>query len=77
MNPRGVIIAPEYVRRRLEGEYKELGGYKPVATQYGVSPSLVWQIINKGYVPQTYEMQKKLGYIPSCPQCGYEFDEQA
>ena len=42
MSPNGVIIAPEYVRRRLDTEYKELGGYKPVAMQYGVSPSLVW-----------------------------------
>jgi len=71
----GVIIAPECVRRRLEGEYKELGGYKPVAMQYGVSASLIWQILRRGYVPKTYEMQKKLGYVPTCPRCGYEFDD--
>ena len=70
-----VIVNPECVRRRLEVEYEEFGGYKPVSMQYGVSPSLVWQIITKGYVPATYEMRKRLGYIPTCPKCGYEFDE--
>ena len=70
-----VIIAPECVRKRLEGEYAELGGYKPVASQYGVSAAMVWQILNKGYVPKTYEMRKKLGYVPTCPRCGYEFEE--
>ena len=29
----------------------------------------------EGYVPKTYDMLKKLGYIPTCPRCGYEFDE--
>ena len=76
MTPSGVIIAPEYVLRRLQGEYDKLGGYKPVAAQYGVSAALIWQILNKGYVPKTYEMQKTLGYIPKCPRCGYEFDDK-
>ena len=75
MTPNGVIIAPQHVLGRLKAEYEELGGYKPVATQYGVSAAMIWQIINKGYVPATYEMRKKLGYIPACPECGYEFDE--
>jgi len=73
MTPDGVIIAPERILRRLVAEYEELGGYKPVAAQYGVSAAMIWQIINKAYVPKTYEMQKRLGYIPSCPRCGYEF----
>ena len=63
------------VRERLALEYRRLGGYKPVAAPYGVSASLVWQILTRGYVPKTYEMLKKLGYIPTCPRCGYEFDE--
>ena len=70
-----VIIAPGCIRKRLEGEYKQLGGYKPVAQQYGVSAAMIWQILNKGYVPKTHKMQKKLGYVPTCPRCGYEFDE--
>ena len=73
MTPNGVIIAPDHVLRRLRAEYKALEGYKPVAAQYGVSAAMIWQIINKGYVPATYEMRKKLGYIPVCPQCGYEW----
>jgi len=75
MNPGGVIIAPEHVRKRLEGEHKQLGGYKPVAQQYGVSAAMIWKIVEEGYVPKTHEMLKKLGYIPTCPRCGYEFDE--
>ncbi len=75
MNPRGVIIAPEHVRRRLEHEHGQLGGLKPVANQYGVSAAMIWRIINEGYVPKTYELQKKLGYIPTCPICGHEFGE--
>ena len=76
MNPRGVIIAPEHVRRRLEQEHEQLGGLKPVAAQYDVSAAMIWRIINEGYVPKTYETQKKLGYIPTCPKCGYEFNDQ-
>ena len=75
MTPNGVIIAPEHVLKRLEAEYAILGGYKPVAAQYGVSAAMIWQILNKGYVPKTHEMLKRLGYIPTCPKCGYEFDE--
>ena len=75
MNSGDVIIAPECVRKRLEGEYEQLGGYKPVAQQYGVSAAMIWQILNNGYVPKTYEMRLKLGYIPSCPRCGYEFND--
>ena len=75
MTPVDVIIAPQHVLRRLEGEYAELGGYKPVAQQYGVSAAMIWQILNKGYVPKTYEMKKRLGYIPTCPKCGYEFND--
>ena len=77
MTPANVIIAPAVVRRRLKQEYAELGGYKPVAEQYGVSAAMVWKIIDEGYVPKTYDTLKKLGYIPTCPQCGYEFDDQA
>lgn len=76
MTPPSVIIAPQHVRRRLRAEYEELGGYKPVASQYGVSAAMIWQILNKGYVPTTYEMRKKLGYVPRCPECGYEFEEE-
>ncbi len=72
---KSVIIAPEYVLRRLQGEYEELGGYKPVAQQYGVSAAMIWQILNKGYVPKTYDMRKRLGYVPTCPNCGHEFEE--
>jgi len=75
MNPGSVIIAPEHVRKRLECEHKQLGGYKPVAQQYGVSAAMIWKIVEEGYVPKTHEMLKKLGYIPTCPRCGYEFDE--
>jgi len=76
MIPAGVIIAPEVVRRRLAAEHKELGGLKPVAKQYGVSAAMIWKIIEEGYVPKTYEMLKKIGYIPTCPKCGYEFGEE-
>ena len=70
-----VIIAPNHILTRLELEYEELGGYKPVAQQYGVSAAMIWQILNKGYVPKTYDMRKKLGYVPTCPNCGHEFSE--
>ena len=70
-----VIIAPEYILRRLQGEYEELGGYKPVAQQYGVSAAMVWQILNNGYVPAKAETGIKLGYVPGCPNCGHEFEE--
>lgn len=72
-----VIIAPECVRRRLEAEYDENDdeGYKPLADKYGVSAAMIMRIIKEGYVPKTYKMLKKLGYIPTCPKCGYEFDE--
>ena len=75
MTPVDVIIAPQHVRRRLKQEYKELEGYKPVAQQYGVSAAMVWKIIEEGYVPKTYDVLKKLGYIPTCPHCGYEFND--
>ena len=75
MKPGDVIIAPQHVRRRLKAEYKELEGYKPVAQQYGVSAAMVWKIIEEGYVPKTYDVLKKLGYIPTCPRCGYEFND--
>ena len=77
MTPVSVIIAPEYVRRRLQQEYNEDNeiGYKPLADKYGVSAALIMRIIKDGYVPKTYGILKKLGYIPTCPQCGYEFEE--
>jgi len=75
MTPPSVIIAPQHVQRRLRAEYDELGGYKPVASQYGVSAAMIWQILYFGYQQTAYEMRKKLGYVPTCPECGYEFDE--
>ena len=76
MTPVSVIIAPWVVRRRLKAEHEELRGLKPVAQQYGVSAAMIWKIIEEGYVPKTYEMLKKLDYIPTCPQCGYEFEDE-
>ena len=72
-----VIIAPECVRRRLQQEYDvdDKSGYKPLADKYGVSAAMIWKILTEGYVPKTYEMRKKLGYVPTCPRCGYEFDD--
>ena len=77
MTSGSVIIAPDAIRRRLEAEYDENDdeGYKPLADKYGVSAAMIMRIIKEGYVPKTYKMLKKLGYIPTCPQCGYEFDE--
>ena len=77
MTPDDVIIAPEHVRRRLQQEYDADNetGYKPLAEKYGVSAALIMRIIKEGYVPKTHEMLKKLGYIPTCPKCGYEFDD--
>ena len=78
MSLRSVIIAPEYVRRSLQQEYDvdDKVGYKPLADKYGVSAAMIWKILREGYVPKTYEMRKKLGYVPTCPECGYEFDEE-
>jgi len=75
MSLNSVIIAPECVRRRLQQEYDadDATGYKPLADKYGVSAATIWRILTEGYVPKTYEMQKKLGYLPICPQCGYEW----
>ena len=77
MTPVSVIIAPECVRRRLRQEYDadDRTGYKPLADKYGVSAALIMRIVKDGYVPKTYDVLKKLGYIPTCPQCGYEFEE--
>ena len=77
MNSGDVIIAPECVRRSLQQEYDEDDevGYKPLADKYGVSAAMIWKILREGYVPKTYEMRKKLGYVPICPECGYEFGE--
>ncbi len=72
-----VIIAPDHVRRRLQQEYDadDKVGYKPLADKYGVSAAMIMRIIKDGYVPKTYKMLKKLGYIPTCPNCGHEFGE--
>ncbi len=76
-NP-SVIVAPENVRRCLQQEYgaNSETGYKPLADKYGVSAALIMRIVKDGYVPKTYAVLKKLGYIPTCPQCGYEFEER-
>ena len=73
-----VIIAPWLVRQRLLQEYgaDNATGYKPLADKYGVSAAMIMRIIKDGYVPKTYNMLKKLGYIPTCPKCGYEFYEE-
>jgi len=73
-----VIIAPWLVRQRLQQEYDvdHETGYKPLADRYGVSAAMIMRIIKDGYVPKTYDMLKKLGYIPTCPKCGYEFGEE-
>ena len=77
MTTERVIIAPDHVRRCLQQEYEANSetGYKPLADKYGVSAAMIMRIIKDGYVPKTYKMLKKLGYVPTCPNCGHEFSE--
>lgn len=63
------------IRRRMEKAYKKLGNWRLVADEFGVDPSLAWQIVERGYEPKKVKNRVKLGLpamapAPVCRHCG-------
>ncbi len=50
--------------------------YRQIATHHGgISPAMVWRMVNRDYEPKRFDIRRKLGYPIICPNCGHEFEE--
>ena len=64
------------VKASLEASYKELGTWRLVGEEHGISAAIAWQIVHKNFKPRSTELRTALGlgdlshHHIDCPECG-------
>ena len=54
-------------------EHRALGlTWREIANHYGVKPGTVNAVYNRGYIPRSNNIRRKLGLPLLCPRCGEE-----
>jgi hypothetical protein len=63
------------LRRELRAKYAELGNWRLVAKEYGITKPMAYRIAVRGYEPKDAHIRAALGLpvliqTPACPACG-------